>query len=473
MLLGHRALLSFACDSCIPSLALHAPMTVSSLIDVHCRMLNNLRSLSHQLSTVMHSFRQQLIDQALHAANTAEAAATAADDGSGASLDDGNTDLATAPVISTTAQQVAPVFVPATAAAAAVTAVAVPSAHPSPDIIPSPFANSEEAVPFLQPGSAERQGRRQEISGSLPLEQMLSRLPSPVGTAAGLERASSDGNVPSRRASRLGSSLDLSQLSFPSPSQPPMPGLDSTANPNTVYHTQDQWSQDSFGQRTMSRRGSRLGSSDSPREGSGPEHSQLPAMQPQAVSPPHVLGRTQTAAAAVITPSSSQGQASHSRRLMNAAQGLQLAPGVVGHSIPQPITGTASPSVSQGKSASQLSHAARSAAADPGSAPADPGSRLSGELSSGRPIPQYGGYEAVYQGAVDSGRGEVSNAVEGDIIMAQLEAEAEARIKAQQQQHPWLLYFYDRETERDYSRYHTQHMSMVSRPGTQAWQSLT
>ena len=432
-------------------------------------MLNSLQLLAHQLSPIMHSFRQQLIHQALHAANTA---ATAADNGNEASLDNSSADPATAHVISTTAQQDTPVFVPPTAAAAAanVTAYASPSANPGPDTISSPFASSEEAVavgPFLQPGGVERQGRRQEISGSLPLEQMLSRLPSPIGTAAGLERASSDGATSNSRASRLGSSLDLSQLALPAPTLPPMPGPDSALNPNAARHSQDWWSLNIFAQHTRSRRASRLGSIESPREGPAPEHSQLPAMQAQAVSPPQLSGRTQTGAAAAVAPSSSQGEASHSRRTSSIAQGLQLAPGVVGHPTAQSTADSASPSMSgEGESASKLSGAARSAAADPGSC-------WAGEPSSGGPTPQYGGCRAVYQGAVDWSSGAVAHAVQGDATVPQLEAEGEARMKGGQHQHPWLLYFYDRETERDYSRYHAQHMLMVREPGTQGRQYFT
>ena len=51
----------------------------------------------------------------------------------------------------------------------------------------------------------------------------------------------------------------------------------------------------------------------------------------------------------------------------------------------------------------------------------------------------------------------------GGMPEAHLEAEVEERFRAQRQhrQHPWLLYFYDEQTEREYSRFHAQQMAMV------------
>ena len=443
---------------------------------LHCRTLNNFQLLAHQLSPLMHSFRQQLIDQALHAANTAATAATAADNGTGPGLDNSNADPATAHVISTTAQQGAPVHVPSTAAAAAVTAFSPPTDGFTLNLGPTPFANSEEAVavgPALLSGGAERPGRRQEISGSLPLEQMLSRLPSPIASAASLDRASSDEAPSSSRfVSRLGSSLNLAQAAFhqspsPAPTEPPAPGPDSAADPNAAHHTQDSWSSNSFGQRSTSQHASRLGSVDNTREGLTPEHSQLPAMQPQALSPPQVSGRLPTDAAAAIAPTSSQAEVDQSWRTVYSAQGLLPASELDGHSSTQSTTDTALPSVShEAGLASRLSPAASSPAADPGSS-------LAGEPSCGTSTPQHRGCRAVNQGAVDLDGRAVTHAEEGDTNVAQLEAEAEARIKRQQQQqHPWLLYFYDRDIERDYSRYHAQHMTMVRQPGTQGCQCL-
>ena len=79
-----------------------------------------------------------------------------------------------------------------------------------------PFANLDQGHGSRLPlGGVERQGRRQEYSGSLPLEQMFSTVPSPIGSASGLDRQSSDGlasQASSRCTSRLGSSIDPSLL---------------------------------------------------------------------------------------------------------------------------------------------------------------------------------------------------------------------------------------------------------------------
>ncbi len=163
--------------------------------------------LAHQLTPVMHSHRQQLINQALHAANTANAAATAV-----TSLDNGNIHPATAHVATTTGQDL-----PAhTAATAADSVIALHVPDEVLDAVPSPFADLDEGLsPTFPLGGVDMQGRRQEQSGSLPLEQMLSRMPSPMGSASGLDRHSSDelaSRPSSRRPSKLGSSLDLSQL---------------------------------------------------------------------------------------------------------------------------------------------------------------------------------------------------------------------------------------------------------------------
>lgn len=45
--------------------------------------------------------------------------------------------------------------------------------------------------------------------------------------------------------------------------------------------------------------------------------------------------------------------------------------------------------------------------------------------------------------------------------LAQLKSEAEASHQGRRQQHPWLLYFYDEDMERDYSRYHARQMLKV------------
>ena len=440
---------------------------------VHCRALDNLRFLSHQLTPVMHRFRQQLIDQAWHAANTAataadraataadtaaataatpadtaaDTAATAADSGNAASMHNSNADPATGYVVSTTAQQQPPANIPDSA-------FDPPLGAPAPHMgYSSPFAMSEAAVgPFLPLGGVTtRQGRRQEISGSLSLEQMLSRLPSPVGSATALDRGSSDGAASNRHASRLGSSFDLSQLVFSAPTQPPTLPPDPAADPTPApRQTQDRWSLDSLTQRHASH----LGSTEIPREGSAPEQSQVPATNPQGASPPQLSRRTQaTAAAAVGANLDSNGEAAHPLTTVYSGQRLLLASAPTGPLAHEStaLPDATSPSVSHEGELPRLLHGIRSTATNP---------------NSSRPTPQRGDGQAVHQnhGAVGLG-GKVAaqslGSAEDNVLVSQLQAEAEARIREQQRQHPWLMYFYDGETERDYRKYHATHMAMV------------
>lgn len=440
---------------------------------VRCRTLDSLRMLSHQLTPVMHRFRQQLIDQAWHAANTAATAAdraadtaadtaaraadTAANSGDGASTDSINADPATDYVISATAQQQPPANSPDSA-------FHPPLGNPTPHMVSSPFAMSEAGAvgPFLPLGGVTtRQGRRREISGSLPLEQMLSRLPSPVGSAAVLDRGSSDGAASNRHASRLSSSSDLSQLALPAPSQPPTLPPDPAADPTTAHHqTQDRWSLDSLTQR----RASRLGSTEIPREDFVPEQSQVPATNPQGVSPPQLSRRIQATAAAAVGANLGLCETAHPLTTVYSGQGLLLASAPTGPLAPESsaLPDAAAPSVShEGGVTPRLLHGIRgSIAASPGSSnPAD-------YPDCNRPTPQRGGGQAVDQdqGAVGLG-GKVAaqsyGLAEDGVLVTQLHAEEDARTEGQQRQHPWLLYFYDGVTERDYRKYHAKQMAKV------------
>ena len=445
---------------------------------LHCRTLTKLQLLSHQLTPVMHSCRQQLIDQAQHAATAVANSETVQE----ASVDENNAQSAAPHGISSTAQD-APAYVPSAAAAAAVSAFAFPSADPAPDSVSSPFANSEAAVsPFLPVRGAEiqgrrreisgsppvraieRQGRRREISGSLPLEQMFSRLPSPVGSA-GLDRAYSDGAAPQpsgRHTSRAGFSLDLTQIVPPRP----MPAPESVADRNAGQRSQERWSLDSFQQRMMGGRASRLGSIDSFKDELALAHSQLPATTPVPNHQPQGSGENQTDDMAAALGSPGQAEAFEPLTTVYSGEGLLLAPQSVGQYSPQLTPDKASPPPSrEGNLVSKLSPAGSSEAASPCSSLAGEADAGSSNSSSSRPSLQRGGSSTpADQGAVALGGTAVAHSsepVDSDMLVAHLEAEAEARMKEQQRQHPWLLYFYDQEMERGYSRYHAQQMVMV------------
>ena len=311
----------------------------------------------------MHSFRQQLIDKAQHAANTAATAATAVANpethqDQEASVDKSNAHPAAPHSISSRARE-SPAYVPSAAAAAAVSAFAAPSADPTPDTVSSPFASSDAAIsPFLPVGGVERQGRRRDISGSLPLEQMFSRLPSPVGSATGHDQASSDGAASqpsSRHISRLGSSLDLTQIVHQAPTRP-TPATDSATDRISGQRSQERWSSDSFGQHMAGRCASRLGSNDSFKDELAFAHSQLPATTPAPNHQPHGSGENQTDDVAAIAGSPGQAEASEPLRTVYSGEGLLFAPQSVGQYSSQLTPDTASPSLShEGELASRLS----------------------------------------------------------------------------------------------------------------------
>lgn len=268
----------------------------------------------------MHDYRQQLIDQAQHAANTA----------------------------------------------AAVSPFASPLASTIPNSPSSPFADVEGALTPALPrgGSVERQDRRREISGSLPLDQILSRLPSPLAdSAAAGDQHLAEGaptRFPFRRTSRLGASLDLSRLLYRASSHQ-MVDADAAAD--------------------------------------------LPAGQ---------LGQA-------WTPGSPRG---------SAGGGVTRTESEV-------------PAARLGEGMTSL---LASGLGFLDSLREDPASEHSRPPTTN---PTAGGRPPL----------ELKEPAEGGM----LEAEEEARSRGQQQyrQHPWLLYFYDRQTERDYGRYHAQQMAMV------------
>ncbi|KAL3141594.1 hypothetical protein ABBQ32_004835 [Trebouxia sp. C0010 RCD-2024] len=286
------------------------------------RTLLNLRTLSHQLAPVMHDYRPQLIDQAQHAANTA----------------------------------------------AAVSAFASPLASTIPNSPCSPFADVEDAFsPTLPQGSSDRQERRREISGSLPLEQILSRLPSSSAAACD-QHVAEEGpsQFPSRRTSRLGASLDISRLLYRAYSHL-MVDADSAADLPTGQPA-PVWS------------------SGSPRGSAGGGVTRTEGYQNEGTTARLGEGMTSLLASGLGFLDSLQENLT------------------VEHSQP-PITNPTA------------------------------GSR--------RPLG-------------------LAEPAEGSMQEAQLQAEVEARSRGQQhRQHPWLLYFYDRQTERDYGRYHAQQMAMV------------
>lgn len=108
--------------------------------------------LAHQLTSVMHDHRQQLIDQAMHAASTAHAAATAVSNG-----DMPDAHMATASSVSSDATDSAD-DTGATALVTAATAEAAAGDLAAPVLTsaPSPFAASEGPVIPNFPGGIEK-----------------------------------------------------------------------------------------------------------------------------------------------------------------------------------------------------------------------------------------------------------------------------------------------------------------------------
>ena len=347
--------------------------------------------LAHQLTPVIHDHRQQLIDQAMHAANTAHDAATAVANGGmpGAHM-------ATASSVSSDAKDSAD----DTGATAAVTAATAEAAAGDLAAVlssaPSPFAALEGPLVPIFPGGVERQGRRREQSGTLPLDQILSRNPSPVSSA------------PSQ-------SLDRHYLDGVS--------RQSSAQP------------------------SRLGS-DGLRE---------------VLTSGHFVPAASTAPAAGQLPQEDLA-AGHSSAVATAAPPKVLATVFSGQGLP-----LSSPSSSLEPSASPQAEDSES---EPSSS--EPPQAHNSEAEQSSSEPHRSGRRTLLV-AADEGVGSVATAaVTADICrwqesseskdadaLAQLKSEAEAGPQERGQQHPWLLYFYDKDMERDYSEYHARQMLKV------------
>ncbi len=347
--------------------------------------------LAHQLTPVMHDHRQQLIDQAMHAANTAQPAATAV---ANSGMPDAH--MATASSVSSDAQD-ATDDTGATAVATAATAEAAPGDLAAP-VLPSPFAALAGPLNPVFPGGIERQGRRREQSGTLPLDQILSRNPSPISS------------VPSQSLDRL----YLDGVSRQSSAQP-----------------------------------SRLGS-DGLREGLAPGHS-----VPTASTAPTSGQLPQEDLAA-----------GHSSAVATAAPPKILATVFSGQGLP-----LSSPASSLEPSASPQAEDSEPDS-EPGSSElpqthdSEPKQSSSDPHRSGRRVLLAAAEEGVSDAATAAVPAEhclwreSADSKDADDL-TQLKSEAEARHQGRGQQHPWLLYFYDTDMERDYSEYHARQMVKV------------
>ncbi|DBA80192.1 TPA: hypothetical protein ACH3X2_007657 [Trebouxia sp. C0005] len=392
------------------------------------RALVKLQMLAHQLTSVMHDHRQQLIDQAMHAASTAHAAATAVSNG-----DMPDAHMATASSVSSDATDSAD-DTGATALVTAATAEAAAGDLAAPVLTsaPSPFAASEGPVIPNFPGGIERQGRRREQSGTLRLDQILSRSPSPMSSnpSQSLDRYFLDGL--SRQSSAQPSRLSSDSLREISASGHFVP----TASPAP---TAGQLPQNVS--RQSSAQPSRL-SSDSLREGS--------ASVPTASPAPFAGQLPQEDLAA-----------GHNSAVATAAPPEILATVFSGQGLPSD-----SPS-------SSLEPSASPQAEDSESEPCSsrPPQAQNPEAEQGSSEPHRSGKRKMLVAADEIVGDAATAAVTADIhpghesaepkdadALAQLKSEAEASHQGRRQQHPWLLYFYDEDMERDYSRYHARQM---------------
>ena len=346
--------------------------------------------LAHQLTPVMQDHRQQLIDQAMHAANTAHAAATAV-----ANVGMPDADMATASSVSSDAKDSADdTGATAVATAAMAEAASGDLAAPVLPSAPSPFAALEGLVIPNFTGGIERQGRRREQSGTLPLDQILSRNPSPISS------------VPSQ-------SLDRHYLDGVS--------RQSSAQP------------------------SRLGS-DGLRE---------------VLTSGHLIPAVSSAPAAVQL---SQDDLAAGPAVATAAPPKILATVFSGQGLP-----LCSPASSLEPSASPQAEDSES---EPSSSKLPQAHDSESEMSCSKP--HRPGRRALLA-AADEGAGDAATAVVTAEIhqkhesaeskdaddLAQLKSDAEASCQKGGQQHPWLLYFCDKDMERDYSEYHARQMLKV------------
>ncbi len=347
--------------------------------------------LAHQLTPVMQDHRQQLIDQATHAANTAHAAATAVANGMPAAH------MATASSVSSDAQDSTD-DTGATAVVTAATAEAAPGDLDAPVLssAPSPFAALAGPLNPIFPGGIERQGRRREQSGTLPLDQILSRNPSPISS------------VPSQSLDRL----YLDGVSRQSSAQP-----------------------------------SRLGS-DGLREGSSPGH-----FVPTALTAPTAGQLPQEDHAA-----------GHSSAVATAAPPKILATVFSGQGLP-----LSSPASSLEPSVSPQAEDCESEPSSselPQAQDSESEQSSSDQHRSGRRALLAAAKEGVGDAATAAVPAEIrlrresAESKDADDV-TQLKCEAEASHRERGQQHPWLLYFYDKDMERDYSEYHARQMLKV------------
>ncbi len=396
-----------------------------------CRTLVNLQLLARQLTPVMHDHREQLINQAMHAADSAAAVATAVDANGDTAVDDdavADVALATADGVAASAEaaahtadaepfdtDAAPASGAVTAACTPATAAAADAAVPAPQSVSSPFAILEDPVipgsviPSVPGVAFEWQGRRHEQSGSLPLDQMLSRNPSPIASLPSQILESHHSDSVSRQSSmlpsRLGSVDNVRELLAPMQGQPS----------SMVTAASGQLPQDDN-------------------------------------SPPETHGSSAAATSATFETA-----AQPHRGLATVYSGQRLPMDLTqsrGHALPFRTHDSAS---DQSNSA-DATPSARDSEPQPSSS--GPGRRtllVAADEGAGRVAKEAGVLEDASQN--DSSAASVQS--HDDDLVAQLEFEAEARRQETRRQHPWLLYFYDREMEKNYSQYHARQMLKV------------
>ena len=370
--------------------------------------------LAHQLTPVMQNHRQQLIQQAMHAVNTAHASATTVDNGGMADTHMDTADhafpAADEPAAERTTVSQATVAADSVTtvdgAVAAVDAAATANtAGPDPTLILSPFADLDRPplptapVPGL---GAERPGRRREQSGTLPLDQILSRNPSPVSPipSQNLDRHFLDGisRQSSAQPSRLGS--DQFRDILPAGQAP-----HTAATGAAVGQLSQEEEMSSAHRAAVATAGVTDTTAAQPRNLATVYSGQGLPLDPQ--SPVGSVGGSSSADAQDSDPEPS--------RLVGGHRGLLM-------------------------STDDEADEAGQEAAEAGQEGAE------------------AGQEAVTHYA-DS-QYDLSESHDSDLA-AQLESEEEARRQERQQQHPWLLYFYDRDMEQDFSRYHARQMLKV------------
>ena len=399
---------------CQPQLMpLHCWYMPTDVDAVLCRTLVNLRLLADQMTPVMHSHRQQLIDQPMQAATTAQAAATAADAYDAVDGTAGTTELiaATAEATAATAEATAATVeaTPATAETTAATADAeTPAAGTAAETggavhgaAGSPFAATDiPLMPTFLGVSIERPGRRQEQSGTLPWDQLFSRNPSPIGSQSSqtLSDRHFSGGLAAHSSGMLPSRLSVENLNEMAP----------------VLFSPGQVTACTTGQ-----------------------HHAAVGFMLDIPSSTAVATAAATETAPLPLP----------RDLATVFSGQGLESGY----------------------SRQASHDSEleSSRSPPFSADTQD---VESELNSSAPIRPLSRtlLAADEQGAEQAGQeaGNGDSAAESldDDAVAQLELEAEARKNQAQRQHPWLLYFYDNDMERDYSAYHGRQMVKVSHP---------